>query len=177
MTFGQRTGSFIPYPGLRQVGDTCVYASVAGAINHLCSREVWTLSALFTKCAGRTPDFGVARQAVEPVAGEVAYRVHSDDARTAPPETWLDLLRNHVDKGGIAIISLEAARRHPPGPQRMGAWHMFTLVARSGDLYQVWDTNGIHAFVTQPELVKLEYPNGLDYIIHDRQETLLLCRK
>lgn len=176
--FGTRTGPFIPYPGVRQIGDTCVFASVAGAVNYLSGQPIWTLESLFRACRVTQPTFGpVASVAVAPVAERVEYREHLDESRSEPVGNFLQVLRDHVGGGGIAIVSVELAAPDPTGPKRQGRWHMLTLVARQGELYQVWDSMGIQAFVTEPELTRLDYPGGALYVEHDTHHALLLRRK
>jgi hypothetical protein len=177
--FGTRGGTFIPYPGIRQVGDTCVFANVGGAVNYLSGRKVWTLETLRQAWIGTQPTFtNVANVAVCPVTELLDYFEHLDESRMEPISSFLQDLRKHIDRRGIVIVSLELAVSHAQSEmERKGRYHMLTLVARQGDLYQVWDSNGIEAFVTEQQLTHLDYPDGTLYIEHDRHNALFLFRK
>jgi hypothetical protein len=182
LPLGARGKSSIPYPGIRQTLDTCVLASIGGAVNHLVRKEVWTEESLFkaTRATGASgATFGnVVPAALASVADVVGAREHLDgEERAEPLEDFVRLLRQHVDGGGLAIVSLQLATRSPTGFQRQEAWHMLTLIGREGNLYHIWDSNDIHTVVTEQELFRLPYTQGCWLIEHDRHHALLLWRK
>lgn len=78
--FWLRSGPTVPFDGLGQDGRShCVYASVAGAMNHVSGVAQWTVDALFRKCLenGHTsPTFDTVMPiAVEPVKDLVSWEI------------------------------------------------------------------------------------------------------
>jgi len=182
LPFGARGKSSIPYPGIRQTLDTCVLASIGGAVNHLAGKEVWTEDSLFraTRATGTSgATFGhVVPAALASVADVVGAREHLDgEERAEPLDGFVRLVREYVDGGGLAIVSLQLATRSPTGFQRQEAWHMLTLIGREGNLYHIWVSNGVQTLVTEQELFRLPYSPGYWLVEHDRHHALLLWRK
>lgn len=79
--------------------------------------------------------------------------------KSLPSRTFVAELSRWVNVGGIAVISLEVADGPLPAGKRLQNYHMLTLVAKDGDRFQVWDTNGWTGFLTPEEL-----ENGFRYL-------------
>lgn len=173
----ERKGNFVSYPELRQGAlPHCVYASIAGAINHVTEREVWTPTDLHSECQRRgqaQPDFGVSDTALMRVANEIEKIHHNADwslERLTPA-----LLGRWIDDGAVVILSMELRNDQI---SHQGGWHMFSLVARNEKQFQVWDTNGFRGFLSEGEIIAgFHYPNGWFFMPHDKADTLVLKRK
>jgi hypothetical protein len=156
-TFWTRTGPRVEFRGLTQGENPyCVYASLAGAVNHVVGSEVWTVDALVAECKRRgcpSPTFDVVMPvAAEPVKDRLAYEIARDRLKPQPTAAFVAELSRWVQGGGIAVISLEAADNPLPSGQRLQGYHMLTLIAKEGDQFQVWDTSNFAGFVTEAEL-------------------------
>jgi hypothetical protein len=184
----ERKGQFVSYPELKQLSlPHCVYASVAGAVNHMAGREVWTPTDLLAECNRRghlEPNFGVGDVALVRVPSEVEKIHHNKDWST--PRLCAALIRQWIDDGAVVILSMEL--RNDAVSRRSGCWHMFTLMARSQDQFQVWDTNGGRqigstffegrGFLNEEEILSgFFYPNGWFFMPHDKEDTLVLMPK
>lgn len=96
----ERSGRFVAYPELRQGGlPHCVYAAIAGGINHLVQRPVWTPQTLFNEHQKEGPkdaNFGVANTAIVPVASEVEKYHHNSkhSSVTLTPDLIRDWLED-----------------------------------------------------------------------------------
>lgn len=134
VSWWERTAELVPYAGLHQgENDHCVFAAVAGAVNHLLGRQAWTIDSLL-KVYGEdreTWTLAVAPIAIAPFPGRLEVLEHNTkrgSGRLSPA-----VLRSWIRGGGLVILSL---------PVRNGGWHMFTLVACTDTGFQVWDSNG-----------------------------------
>jgi len=82
-----------------------------------------------------------------------------------------------LEAGGLVIASMELVPSPLPNYQ---AWHMLTLVAKSGSFYQVWDPATGHGcgFVTWTELDQtgLDYVSGQRLQPHQNRHMLFLSR-
>lgn len=178
------------YVGLVQRGDTCVFASIAGVMNHLCQRNVWSWESLHMAYQAQekgSPIFGTVLK-VATGLGEVkenlryellsfAFLWHIDDEkRQEPVSQHVEAIRNCVASGGIAIVSVEGANEKK---ERIGRWHMLTLVAYKSDWYQVWDTNNRKGVVGEEELTSGIHNNGEIpwMVLHDRHDAVLFWPK
>jgi hypothetical protein len=169
--FWLRSGPTIAFPGLSQDGKShCVYASVAGAVNHVAGRPHWSVPALVAECdrrSERSPTFDtVVPVAVEPLKDLVSYEIARERLKPRPTGAFVVELSRWVSGGGIAVISLEAADGPLPAGKRLQNYHMITLIAKDGDRFQVWDTNNLAGFLTPEEL-----ENGFRYLpllVHPR---------
>jgi len=183
----ERTGNFVAYPELQQ-GDVphCVYAAIAGAVNQVAGRSIWTPQSLFDehqKGGPKAASFDVANTALGPVIDEVETHHHLKD--TASEELSPELVSDWIALGGVVVLSLELSNGQG---ERQGKWHMFSLMALDGDSFQVWDTNGGQiidgilfegrGFITESEIMTgLTYPNGWFFLPHENEDTLMLKRK
>ena len=173
----ERTGNKIAYPNLRQgTLPHCVYAAIAGGVNHLVRQPVWTVQSLFDehqKAGPKDANFGVADTAIVPVAGAVERlhhnRVWSQDGLSP------DRIRGWLNAGAVVILSMELRN---DAVSKRGGWHMFSLVAVDQGRFQVWDTNGFEGFLTDAELaVGFSYPNRWFFQPHDKEDALILKPK
>jgi hypothetical protein len=156
-TFWARTGPTVEFRGLTQGHSPhCVYASLAGAINHVVGSVVWTVDTLVEECKRRrcpSPTFDVVMPvAAEPVKERLEYEIARERLKPQPMPVFVAELSRWVQGGGVAVISLEAADNPLPSGQRLQNYHMLTLIAKDGDRFQAWDTNGLAGFVTEAEL-------------------------
>lgn len=162
--FWLRNGPLVPFGGLTQDGKShCVYASVAGAMNHIAVKAHWTVDALVKAClrGGYTsPTFDtVAPIAADPLKDLVRYEIARERMKSLTTSSFIAKLSKWIKNGGLAVISLEAADAPFPGGKRLEKYHMFTLVAKHDNLFQVWDTNGLAGFVMDSELeTGFKYP-------------------
>ena len=165
----------MPYTELRQGNlPHCVYASVAGAVNFLVGKQVWVPVDLVVEHnrLRRGTNFSVADTALQRLNGEVEKIHHNSGCSTE--SLTPSLVRNWIDDSGVVILSLELA---DAAGGRSGAWHMFSLVGRDGELFQVWDTNGLRGFISADEIENgIPYPNGSFFLPHDKEDTLVLKR-
>jgi hypothetical protein len=173
----ERQGKTAPYPELRQYNEPhCVFASIAGAINHLANRNVWTPGDLLKECVVsglKAASFEVANVAVVSVSNELEAVHHNRESPRI--DFGVDAIRKWIDCDGVVILSMELADGNG---NRLGQWHMFALVANQPDCFQVWDTNGFRGFITHDELVSgIDYPNGMRFVPHDKEDTLFVRRK
>jgi hypothetical protein len=169
----ERTGNGIAYQGEQQgQRPDCVYAAIAGAVNHLTGQRLWTADSLRQSHGPRQPDFGVADTALS-CTSSLSKHQHLKGIAVAPltPE----LIRQWLAEGAVVILSRELADSSGVRQQR---WHMFTVVGHGPDGFQVWDTNGLAGFMTDDELVDgCDYPGGGQrYLPHDQEDTLVLKR-
>ena len=156
--FHKRTNySFVKFNGLYQLKErTCVFASIAGAVNYLCNYPIWDIYKLYHAHNGPI-DFSIAKTAVEPVKNEIAsYRYHRGITGFKVPLS-ITKVEEWLDKEAVVILSLELSKDQN-GTQREGKWHMFTLISRVDDKFQVWDTNGFEGYFYKEELI-----NGFQY--------------
>src|SRR4051794_30765503 len=92
--FWVRTGPSIPFRGLTQDGKShCVYASLAGAVNHVVGADVWTVAALVAECQRRSsydPTFDtVLPVAVEPMQGKVVCEIARERLKPMPTSAFV----------------------------------------------------------------------------------------
>jgi hypothetical protein len=170
----QRTGVFAAYPEeLQGSVPHCVYAAIAGAVNHLTSASIWTPKALFDehqKNGPRPTDFSVADTALIPVANTIQKHHHLKGVSVEALSP--DLIRTWLASGHVVILSRELRN---DAISKQGGWHMITIVAYGKDGFQVWDTNGFKGFLTDGEIDNgFYYPNGWFFMPHDQEDTLLL---
>lgn len=177
--FWQRSGNPVQFNGVTQSQpDSCIFASVAGAINHLNGRAVMSERDLLNDHSmdgcppvsfGRPLKYAIGRSHVSIEQWE------RDTASGRPLEQEVD---GWLAAGGLVIASLEIVPSPIPGQQ---AWHMLTLVAKDATQYQVWDTAPGHGcgFVTWPELDQagLDYDGGQRLLPHQKRHMLFLRRR
>jgi hypothetical protein len=167
----ERPGNRIAYPAETQGSHPhCVYAAIAGAVNHLVQRPVWTTKSLFEehqKNGPRHADFGVADTAITPVSESVTKLHHNStwsQARLSSAQ-----IGEWINAGAVVILSMELRNANPR------SWHMFSLVAVDQGTFQVWDTNKFEGFMTAAEIERgFSYPDGRFFVRHAEEDTLVL---
>lgn len=183
----ERTGNFVSYPDMQQGDlDHCVYAAIAGGINHIAQRTVWTPQSLYDeyqKDGPKDAHFGVANTALERVANEIEKYQHNRD--TASQSLTPSQIREWIEEGSVVILSMELRN---DSVSNRGGWHMFSLMAIDDNCFQVWDTNGGQiignrlfegrGFLRDDEIASgFSYPNGWFFMPHDKEDTLVLKQK
>lgn len=173
----ERKSNLLPYNGLLQGNeDACVYASIAGAVNHFVGREAWTPSSLRDECIRNglmNPSFGVASIAVSPFSSEVEYvHHHTGDPKMAYS---VEAIKDVLEEGGLVILSMELADTKR---QRLSLFHMFTLIANRPDGFQVWDTNDRQGHFDEHDITNgVEYTHDTMFLPHVSEDTLIVKRK
>jgi hypothetical protein len=162
-----------------QAGDyMCVFASVVGAVNSVVGKQVWTQDSLLT--AWRANGFkehelnfgNVAPVAVEPVKNGVRFQQHVDGPTPVGDAAYLKLIQDCIDRGGVAIVSCELA--DPATLVRQGNWHMVSLFARTGNVFDAWDTGGRDIQVTDAEITSKFRSGPSMLLVHDKHDMLLI---
>lgn len=180
-----RSGSALQYPGLKQSEDTCVFMSVAGAINFLASTAITEQQILsIWNADGRPqPTFDLALKYLLPEITSNSIhpqRFHDHDA----PLPSIDVIFTALDKGAVVIPSFELATGTPDRLARVARWHMLSLFSRRGGQSQVWDTNNKTGFICDDDVRKLfvsDFPpipyQPPGYLIsHDQHEVIIVMR-
>ncbi len=182
--FWMRPGTQLPYPGLRQTGSTCVFVSIASALNwltqsNLTEAEVFqrfhtggqTEVNFATVLAGVLPDF--------PTIEVTEFHDHNNPLRD------VDAVMGRVRAGAVLVLSLEVAAPTGTAVHRRANWHMITVFKSGGNDAQVWDSNGYAGFLTWPEVRELlvgdslaiPYPPIGFLVPHGQHHCLLLARR
>lgn len=149
--FVGRPGNLIPYPGIRQTGDTCVYASVGGAVNFLMGQAVCSESGLVKAVDDASGDasFGWVVKCLPPECDGV---VKSDEFHDRDnPLTDYAIVSKCVASGGVLIVSLQLVTFDAGGIPSLLGWHMLSLFSPRGNDLQVWDSNNHSGFLTAEE--------------------------
>jgi hypothetical protein len=170
----ERTGSKASYPNLVQGNlRNCVYAAIAGAVNHLMKENVWTVESLFSeyqKNGPRDANFNVADTAIGPCGNALEKIHHNRD--WSKDHLSSDRIREWIEMGAVVILSMELRR---DAISKEGGWHMFSLFSYVDDRFQVWDTNNYEGFLTSDEISNgFCYPDQRVFIPHDREDALIL---
>jgi hypothetical protein len=182
--FIARPGTLVPYPGLRQTGNTCVLVSIASAVNWLSQSTLTELEVVrWFQAASKTDvNFATVVSVVLPMFPNIeAIEYHDNDN----PLSDVDGVLGRVQAGGVAILSLEVAGSNGVSIQRHGLWHMISVFKGGGSDAQVWDTNGFDGFLTWDELRELltgdelaiPYLSGRFLLPHGQHHFLLVTRR
>ena len=173
----ERTGNMVSYPNLLQGNlPHCVYAAIAGGVNHLVGQPLWTAQSLFDayqRSGPKDAHFGVADTAIEPVSATIEKLHHNRESSqsTLTPS----LLRSWLSDHSVVILSMELRN---DSVSKQGGWHMFSIIAAEQDKFQVWDTNGYQGFLTEAEVTSgFYYPNRWYFMPHDKEDALVLKLK
>lgn len=169
----------MPYPGIRQSTDSCVFVSVAGAINWLIGSNwseanVW---ARFLTSGLKDKHFDAALKCMPSLDGLEIVEYHDVDNKLADARGLIDKLRS----GGVLVISLEVVGLDGAAFRKVG-WHMLSIFRGAGDYGQVWDTNGMAGIIQWDEVFELLtadsviVPSGLNtcFLPHDRHHCLYI---
>lgn len=174
------------YPGIHQTDDTCVFVSIAGAINHLTGATITEshIMAIWEADGRPQPDFGLALKYLERelVAHSIGVeRFHDREARLQTDDVIIDALSN----GCVVIPSFELASGNPTSLKRVALWHMLSIFSCGGGLFQVWDTNNKTGFISAAEIRALftgcalpipNPPRGF-LVPHDQREVIIVRLK
>jgi hypothetical protein len=178
-----QTQRSMAYKGITQVGNTCVLASVAGAVNNALDRQVWALRDLEAAWQGTCSlpleqiNFSnVQPIAAKPVATELRLTQYVDTHATISSADYLARIDRCIDGGGVAILSFEVWKNAPLPPVLVG-WHMLSLFSRNGAMYEAWDTIGrFHTVSAQQLTSAFPYGQGHELHMHDHHDMLLVER-
>lgn len=170
----ERTGIKASYPKLVQGQlPNCVYAAIAGAVNHLMKENLWTVESLFgeyQKNGPRDPNFNVADTAIALCGNSLEKIHHNRDWSNDHLST--DRIRDWIEMGSVVILSMELRRDKV---NKQGGWHMFSLFSYKDDRFQVWDTNNYEGFLTPTEISSgFCYPDQRFFLPHDKEDALIL---
>ncbi len=180
--FWIRTGKQIPYPGLRQTSDTCVFVSIASAVNWLTQSNLTENEVVhqFQIAGQQEINFAtVSAYILSAFPAIEAIQYHDRDN----PLTDLDELLERVNDGAVLILSLEAAASTGNAIHRINRWHMISIFKGGGDDAQVWDSNGYAGFLSWAEIqellagdtVAIPYPPIGFLVAHDQHDCLLVA--
>jgi hypothetical protein len=177
----------IPYPGVRQIGDTCVLASMAGALNWIAGTQidVCDLVADFRRTGGVDNDWRFDN--VIPLAQQLAATVQFDeyiDGRQ--PLQDMNAVRAQLRAGSVLILSLRLTELHWNGLVVHRGFHMLSLFDLRDDLVQVWDSNNLAGFLRIDDVTPLatadthfhQYPahSHTCLVAHPQHHCLLMSR-
>ena len=169
------------YKGEKQQGDHCVFASVGQAVNAIAGKthwNQWTLLQAYRDRGNEDKDlnFGnLVPVAVEPAKADVKFRQHVDSGKPISDADYLKSIKDCIDRGGIAIVSMEVADLVGSSAKRLQGWHMLSLVSRKDNDFQAWDTlTGKMRTVTANELVTHLPWQGRVLAVHDKHDVLLI---
>ncbi len=174
--FWQRSGKRVPFNGVMQSeSETCVFASVAGAFNHLTGNAPMTEADLLQDHANDgkpTPNFKTVPKYASVRDSTIEWN-HMNTRKVTPTEQLVD---QWLAARGLVITSLEIV---PPYTAGRREWHMLTLIAKDGVKYQVWDPGRQNGFVTWNELDKigLDLGDGHRMMPHEKRDMLFLRKK
>jgi len=141
------------YRGLRQHDDYgCVYASIAGAVNHLTTPSAdWTEASLRAACEGEEipRSFDAIKVAVR-AHNELKF-VHTPLDRCTKCDSYVNAIAKAVRQGGVAIISFQVPA---PSAEHGQCYHMVTLVEQLEHevAWKAWDTAGYWLLLTESDL-------------------------
>ncbi|MBM3999077.1 MAG: hypothetical protein FJ297_05965 [Planctomycetes bacterium] len=190
--FSQRGSvNAVPFKGLTQQNEPhCVFASIAGAVNHLMGYPVWRTAADLFQEWQVTNQTGITFDSVIPIAivsipGKLRYELPRERIKNNPPQVFLREIDSCLGAGGVAIISVEAFET-PLRTSGLGCWHMLTIIDKAQNWYQVWDTNGLAGSITDTEILTSFSGYGIEFQgkryphtwfhRHDTHDCLLLWR-
>jgi hypothetical protein len=184
-----RRGEPVVYPGIVQTEETCVFVSLAGAMNSLAGTSITEAEMLARWKSESRPQatFGLALNYLRcqiASGGIETTRFHDSENPLADTGKIVRAIRN----GAVLIVSLQAAIGDPGTLARADGWHMLSVFNLLGDVAQIWDTNDRTGFITVAELIDLlvgssiaiPYPflgtPDLYLVHHDQHEALLVSR-
>lgn len=186
-------GTRTAYPGLTQIGDSCVLASIAGALNYLAGTlltaeemvERWQRDGM------PQPNFDLVLEYLKPELSThpiTITRYHDQLAPLPSPTVLFEALGN----GAVVVPSFQACTLEGEHFVRRRRWHMLSLFNLQDNQCQVWDTNmhpNRETFFRRDDLLNLfagEFPpipyfpdeTGRRQFLtsHDQHEVLVLSR-
>jgi hypothetical protein len=179
----QLQGSDMDYKGIKQNGEfMCVFASVAGAINSVAGKDVWTQDGLLQKWREQgIPDVklnfsNLHAVALQPVNSQLKSEHYVDNSAPMSDEAYLKLIKDCVDGGGVAILSLQHADLAGSTLNRKQSWHMLSLFRRKGDDFEAWDTAGENTIRLSAKELVTHFRYGGGVLAVDEKHDLLLVK-
>lgn len=182
--FWKRPGNQIPYPGLRQTTSTCVFVSIASAVNWLTQSNLTEKEVISQFQAAGQQDVNFATVAASilsnfPDIEAITYDDHDN------PLPDLDELLERVNEGAVLILSLELAGLTGSTLHRLKKWHMLSIFKSGNSDAQVWDSNGHAGFLSWAEVrellvgdtIAIPYTPSSFLVSHDRHECLLVAQR
>src|SRR5438309_1299043 len=110
----ERNGTRKTYPGIVQTDNTCVFASLAGAINYLAGTSISESQLLGRWNANSRPQphFGLALSYLksELEAHKIRTTRYHDTENPLPD---IEIVRDTLNVGGVIIPSVELAKKGP----------------------------------------------------------------
>ncbi len=170
----ERTAELVPYAGLHQgANPTCVFAAVAGAVNHLLGEQAWTIDSLKqAHPIGAVALLAVAETAIAPFIDRLEAFEHKDSRQSNPLSP---AIRSWISEGGIVILSLVCRETGSEYPEE---WHMFTLVACTDTSFQVWDSNGDSGRFNDHDIkTGIHVRGGRFYHAHPEQHLVVIRKR
>ena len=152
-SFEEHDGKLELYPGIVQSKkDTCVFASIAGAINYVTSKSNCTEASLHNAFPwdDEQPTFGTVARCV-PDSLIQTQEFHDRDS----PLPDFERIVKGLQSGDVVILSLEYANISNGNVERTGVWHMLSVFRNSNGDLQVWDTGNHSGFFTDDEFKHL----------------------
>jgi hypothetical protein len=182
--FWTRPGEQVPYPGLRQTSSSCVFVSIASAVNWL-TQSVLTENEVIRRfqVAGRQEvNFATVSASILSNFPDIEAIQYDDHDNPLPD---LDELLERVNEGAVLILSLELAAPTGNEIHRVHNWHMLSIFKGGDSDAQVWDTNGYMGFLSWAEVrellvgdtIAIPYPPLGFLVSHDRHECLLIAQR
>src|SRR5262249_34161092 len=146
-TFVGRPGNLTPYPGIRQTRDTCVYASVGGAVNFVMGKSVCSEAGLVKAVddGGGDASFGWVGKCLSPECDGVVKSAEFHDRETRLVD--YGVVRKALEAGSVLIVSMQLATFDGSTPRLIDDWHMLSLFSPRGNDLQVWDSNNQSGFL------------------------------
>lgn len=179
------TGTKIIYPGVVQTDDTCVFVSIAGAINHLAGTGI-TESDIKTvwEADGRPqPNFGLALKYLDKEIKQHSIHVQRyHDGESRFPS--IDEIMQALTVNSVLIPSFELATGNSDSLTRASRWHMLSMFNLQSSQVQVWDTNNKSGFMAESAIRDLfstgfapipYHPLGW-LVAHDQHEAIVVSR-
>ena len=181
-----RSGTTVPYPGLVQSEDTCVFVSIAGAINHLVNTTITEqhIKSIWEADGRPQANFGLALKYLSPEMAAHSILVERFHDREEPLPS-VDVIFDALNDGAVVIPSFQLATGTPDCLTRVPRWHMLSLFCLQHGQSQVWDTNDKTGFISESDIRSLftvnvrpiPYP-PLGYLVsHDQHEAIIVTRK
>lgn len=172
----KRNANWLSYPEVHQESlPHCVYIAISSACNHLLGRQVWNGQSLLEehkRLGGRKSDFGVIHAAKTRTGDQLEFRHHVTDQKSDPLRA--SKVRKWLDENAVVILSMEQCDENM---NRLGRWHMFSIVGCHPSGFQVWDTNGLRGIMTEADIESgFAYPNGWRFMPHEKQDCLVIRR-
>jgi hypothetical protein len=183
-----RTNSRIAYPSLVQTDNTCVFLSIAGAIDYLAGTTISEAPLLnrWNSESRPQPTFDLAiKYTKDELEANRIQTVRYHDTENPLPD--IALVRDKLARGGVLIVSVELANADPSGEftrLNPASYHMLSVFNLYEGSAQVWDPNDKAGFITMDELSSLVCGSGIAityeaqrYLIHhDKHEMLIVTR-